>query len=73
MYALDTLRNPVRTAYASAIAIYARVSHNIRLHKMRAFPAEKQLCWFQYYSAGKEYHDFILSLMAFPYSNISYC
>ena len=31
--------------------------------------AEKQLCWFQY-SVGKKYHDFILSLMAFPYSNI---
>ena len=34
--------------------------------------AEKQLCWFQY-SAGKKYHDFILSLIAFPYSNICYC
>ena len=34
--------------------------------------AEKELCWFQY-SAGKNYHDFILLLMAFPYSNICYC
>ena len=30
-----------------------------------------QLCWFQY-SAGKNYNDFILSLMAFPYSNMCY-
>ena len=29
-------------------------------------------CWFQY-SVGKKYQDFILSLMAFPYSNICYC
>ena len=34
--------------------------------------AEKQLCWFQY-SVGKIYHDFILPLMTFPYSNICYC
>ena len=36
---------------------------------MRAYWQKKQLCWFKY-SAGKKYYDFILLLMAFPYSNI---
>ena len=53
------------------LAINTRVSHSIRLLEIRTFPTEKQLCWFQY-SAGKNDQDFILSLMAFPYSNICY-
>ena len=39
---------------------------------MLTLPREKQLCWLQY-NEGKTYQDFILSLMAFPYSNICYC
>ena len=66
------LRNPVRTAHACALAINTRVSYSIRLLEMRTFLAEKQLCWFQY-GAGKNYKDFILPLIAFPYSNICYC
>ena len=46
-------------------------SHSIRLLEMRTLPTEKLLCWFKY-CAGKKYQDFILSLMAFPYSNICY-
>ena len=71
IYMPSTLNVVQFTAYACTLAINARVSPDIRLREVQALPAEKQLCLFQY-SAGKKYHDFILSLMAFPYCNICY-
>ena len=47
------------------------ILHSICLLEVRRLKREKQLCWFQY-NASKEYQDFILTLMAFPYSNIYY-
>ena len=44
IYTLDTLCNPLRTAYACALAINMRVSHSIRLLEMRTLPTEKQFC-----------------------------
>ena len=41
------------------------------LYEMRVYWQKKRLSRFQY-SAGKKYNDFILSLMAFSYSNMCY-
>ena len=40
----NTLRNPIRTAYACALAIDACFSYSIRSLQMCALLTEKQLC-----------------------------
>ena len=56
---------------ARLLFINTRISHSMRLLEMRKLLTEKQLCWFQH-RVGKKYEDFILSSMAFPYSNMCY-
>ena len=42
MYALNTSRNPVRTAYACTLALNVHVSHNVRLYEMREYLQKKK-------------------------------